>query len=236
VCIAGWWMAARKPQLQKIFSSTAPSQSITAFMLPVYEEPDDVDGQEGVVKPGVVQCIALHHPDRKDGKAKDAPFIVSCPQGLQNFDAHLKAHHGVYFKVNDQPTVAQAFAGQKTKAKAVFLLTERGNKPLLVCSPKKWNVQKLQDALFLHLRPWSDVAPQAKKNTISKKCNIVQYWPLSKVQYAISTTSHIASSTTGEPRSTQKLTQNHGFIIGRFSFKSGRFSLQNPNPCRPQCS
>jgi hypothetical protein len=51
-------------------------------MLPVYEEPDDVDGQEGVVKPGFVQCIAQHHPDRKEGKQRIL-FLSRVPKGFK---------------------------------------------------------------------------------------------------------------------------------------------------------
>jgi hypothetical protein len=111
-------MSNRKPQLHKIFSLQAPSQSITAFMLPVFEDPVDVDGEEGVVKPGVVQCIAQHHPDRRDGKLPTDPFFVLCPQGLQNFEDHLRIHHGASFNRNkDQLTIGSAFASVKKKAR-----------------------------------------------------------------------------------------------------------------------
>jgi hypothetical protein len=77
-----------------------------------------VDGQEGVVKPGFVQCIAQHHPDRKDGKKPMDPFLVPCPQGLQNFEDHLRTHHGVVGRKDTQPTIAAAFLGEGQAKKA----------------------------------------------------------------------------------------------------------------------
>ena len=116
-------MKKRDAQSHKIFSENAPAGHIGAFALPVYEDIEDEDDPEGgerTVKPGVVQCIVRSHPKRKDGKALTDPFYVPCPQGLGNFEDHMRTHHDMVV-VSDrkaQPSISQAFAAAKSSKKA----------------------------------------------------------------------------------------------------------------------
>lgn len=113
-------MKKREAQVHKIFSENAPAGHIAAFALPVYVEIEDEDNPEGAdrtVKPGVVQCIVRSHPKRKDGKSLTAPFLVPCPQGLGNFEDHVRTHHDMVIAPDRkaQPSIAQAFAASSSK-------------------------------------------------------------------------------------------------------------------------
>jgi hypothetical protein len=67
------------------------------------------------VKPGVVQCVCLNHPDRRDGKKACDPFLIPCHQGLKNVQEHLRTQHGVVFEKVNHATIQQAFAGESKK-------------------------------------------------------------------------------------------------------------------------